>query len=332
MASASASASSASAAASAAPPPIEDLSLLSPAALRAWLAPLSTFLCDCDGVLWRAESGVPGVAHTVAALRARGKRVLFVTNNSTKSRRDYVAKLREAAGIECAAEDIVSSAFAAAEYCRREGVAGKAYVLGGSGLVDELRLAVPGLEVLGPDDFAKEFAFGRLKPEQHLDPGVTAVVIGFDARFSYYKLAMAALYLRYQPGCRFVATNRDAAYPDAHCLVPGGGSLVAALETGAGRAPDVVAGKPSTQMLDLIDGGALDRAGACMVGDRLDTDIVFGNAGGLRATLHVQTGISSLAEAEAARGALRPTNALASFGDLGALLEKADAAAAAALA
>lgn len=304
---------------------IEDLALLSPAQLRAWLAPLSTFLCDCDGVLWRAESGVPGVAHTVAALRARGKRVLFVTNNSTKSRRDYVAKLRSAAGIECAAEDIISSAFAAAEYCRRAGIAKKAYVLGGSGLLDELRLAVPGLEVLGPDDFAKEFAFGRMKPQEHLDPEVQAVVIGFDARFSYYKLVTASMYLRYVPGCRFVATNRDASYPDAHCLVPGGGSLVAALEMGAGRAPDVVAGKPSLQMLDLIDGGALDRASTCMVGDRLDTDIVFGNAGGLRATLLVRTGISSLEEAEAAEGALRPKCVLASFGDLGALIEKADA-------
>jgi phosphoglycolate/pyridoxal phosphate phosphatase family enzyme len=308
--------------------PIEGLASLPPSALLAWLASLSTFLCDCDGVLWRADSGVPGVAHTVAALRARGKRVLFVTNNSTKSRRDYVAKLRSAAGIDCAAEDIVSSAFAAAEYCRREGVSKKAYVLGGSGLVDELRLAVPGLGVLGPDDFAKEFAFGALRPETHLDPDVQAVVIGFDARFSYYKLATAALYLRYQPGCKFVATNRDASYPDAHCLVPGGGSLVAALETGSGRAPDVVAGKPSLQMLDLIDGGALDRARTCMVGDRLDTDIAFGNAGGLRATLLVLTGISSLAEAGTAAGPLRPTCALASFGDLGALIEKAEAAAA----
>ena len=151
-------------------------------------------------------------------------------------------------------------------------------------------------------------------------------MIGFDARFSYYKLATAAMYLRYVPGCRFVATNRDASYPDAHCLVPGGGSLVAALETGSGRAPDVVAGKPSLQMLELIDGGALDRARTCMVGDRLDTDIAFGNGGGLRATLLVLTGISGLAEAEAASGALRPTCALASFGDLGALIEKAEAA------
>jgi histidinol phosphatase-like enzyme len=82
-------------------------------------------------------------------------------------------------------------------------------------------------------------------------------------------------------------------------------------------------------MLDLIDGGALDRARTCMVGDRLDTDIAFGNAGGLRATLLVLTGISSLAEAEVAAGPLlRPTCALASFGDLGALIEKAEAAAA----
>ena len=302
---------------------IARLDRLPPAQLRAWLAGLSTFLCDCDGVLWRGETGVPGVARTVDALRARGKRVLFVTNNSTKSRREYVAKLRKSAGIECAPEDVISSAFAAAAYCAREGLSRKLYVLGGAGLVEELREACPGVEVQGPEDWGREFAFGQLRPAEHLDAGVQAVVIGFDARFCYYKLAIAAMHLRYTPRCRFVATNRDLSYPDAHCFVPGGGSLVEALAAGSGRQPDVVAGKPSLDLLALVDGGRLDRARACMVGDRLDTDILFGNAGGLRATLLVLTGVSSLEEAErAGAGGLRPTCALPSFGDLGELLER----------
>jgi 4-nitrophenyl phosphatase len=84
-----------------------------------------------------------------------------------------------------------------------------------------------------------------------------------------------------------------------------------------------VAGKPSTSLLDIIDAaGGLDRSRACMVGDRLDTDIVFGNAGGLSSTLLVYTGVTHPADVDALppSDARRPTHVLQSFGDLHQLL------------
>lgn len=284
---------------------------------KAFYAGVDTFLCDCDGVLWRGNDGVAGVAETVAAIKASGRRIFFVTNNSTKGRPEYVKKLKQTAGIEADACDIVSSAFAAAEYVKQQGIK-KVYVIGGAGLVEELE-GVAGVTVLGPEDWGKEFEFGVMKPED-LDPEVRAVVIGFDGKFCYYKLARAACYLRYVPGCQFIATNRDASYPDAHIFTPGGGSLVAALVTGSGREPDMVAGKPSATLLDLVEKATgLDRARTVMVGDRLDTDILWGNSGGLSGTLLVMTGVTSedalagLPEGDATR----PTHVVASFGDLG---------------
>jgi phosphoglycolate/pyridoxal phosphate phosphatase family enzyme len=291
-------------------------------ALREWLDGVDTFLVDCDGVLWRATDGVDGVSHTVDMLRAAGKRVYFVTNNSTKSRADYVKKLEATASIHAAPDAIISSAYAAAVYCKAHGITKKVYVVGESGLVEELR-SVAGLEVLGPEDWGKAFEFGTFHPEQ-LDPDVQAVVAGFDGKFCYYKLAKAAAYLRYMPGCKFVATNRDLTYPDKHIVTPGGGTLIACIEAGAGRAPDVVAGKPSAGLLEIVEEATgLDRRRTCMVGDRLDTDILFGNAGGLGSTLLVMTGVTSAAEVDAlpAGDPMRPTHVLDSFGDLHTLMK-----------
>jgi 4-nitrophenyl phosphatase len=306
----------------------QDLARISSEEFKSWIDSLDTFLCDCDGVLWRGDNGIEGVSKTIDALRARRKRVRFVTNNSTKSRKAYVSKLYETAGITCEPEEIISSAYAAAEYCRREGLHKKLYVIGGAGLVQEIQDASPGVEILGPEDWGREFSFGTLDPKNkdHLDPDVQAVVIGFDSKFTYYKLAKAAMHLRYTSGCKFIATNKDKTYPDAFGLVPGGGSIIASLESGSGRQPDVVAGKPSLQLLDLIDDGKLDRSRTCMVGDRLDTDILFGNKGGLRSTLLVLTGISSLDDVNKLNESdpLRPTCYLSSFGELWRLLESID--------
>ena len=141
--------------------------------------------------------------------------------------------------------------------------------------------------------------------------------VGFDGAFNYFKLQRAVSYLRYaSPPIPFIATNRDLTYPDAHQLVPGGGTLVAAVEAGAGRAPDIVAGKPSQGLVALVRSATgLDPARTCMVGDRLDTDIAFGNLGGFR-TLCVLTGIASRESVMAAAQEEAPEFLLDSLGDM----------------
>ena len=245
-----------------------------------------------SGVLWRGGVAIPGASAGIAALRAAGKRVLFVSNNSTKTRAQTVAQLSSVGGIPATLDDVVSSAYAAALYCVSRGFTKKVYVVGQSGLIDELTAA--GLTVLGPEDgvSAPAFTFGQLTPG-HLDPDVQAVVAGFDGHLTYKKMAMAVSHLRYTPGCAFVATNRDATFPDAHMLVPGGGCVIAALVTGSGREPDVVAGKPDPSLLTLLEGACgVVRGRTCMIGDRIDTDIAWGREGGL-STLCVLTGITT---------------------------------------
>lgn len=315
-------------------PSASALRALSPAEGRAWLSALDTWLLDCDGVVWCGSAGVAGASEAVACLAALGKRVFYVSNNSTKSRAEYVHKLASVCGIASSPSQVVTSAVAAAAYCRARGVGaggGKAYVIGQAGLLEEL--AAAGVGVLGPADAGRAFAFGAMAPAQ-LDPAVRAVVVGFDGACCYTKIAAACSYLRYGGAggagadVLFVATNGDLTFPDTHQLVPGGGVLVAAVAAGAGRAPDVVAGKPSLAMLDILAdaladaGGGLDRARTVMVGDRLDTDIMFGAAGGLHSTLLVYTGVTRRGDVEAlpAGDARRPTHELDALGALPALM------------
>lgn len=108
------------------------------------------------------------------------------------------------------------------------------------------------------------------------DPNVKAVVVGIDFSFTYRKLCIASLYL--QNGCTFIASNKDRNSGTGNTLVPGGGSIVTALETASG-VKALVMGKPSKFVMEMIrrDHNVPDGAKILMTGDNLETDIMFGN-------------------------------------------------------
>ncbi|PIA25841.1 hypothetical protein AQUCO_10800057v1 [Aquilegia coerulea] len=237
---------------------------------------VETFIFDCDGVIWKGDSLIDGVPQTLDMLRSKGKRLVFVTNNSTKSRKQYGKKF-ETLGLTVSEEEIFASSFAAAAYLKSIDFPKdkKVYVVGEDGILKELQLA--GIQYLGgPDDGGKNI---ELKPGYLMehDESVGAVVVGFDRYFNYYKIQYATLCIRENPGCLFIATNRDAVthLTDAQEWA-GGGSMVGAISGSTQREPLVV-GKPSTFMMDyLATKFGILKSQICMVGDRLDTDILFG--------------------------------------------------------
>lgn len=90
----------------------------------------------------------------------------------------------------------------------------------------------------------------------------------------------------------------DATYPLAGALFPGTGSLLSVLTFSLGRKPDAVLGKPSQNMLDtILRRFSLNPDKTCMVGDRLDTDILFGKRGGVK-TILVLSGVTGKDEWE----------------------------------
>ncbi|KAL3581730.1 hypothetical protein D5086_016062 [Populus alba] len=246
---------------------------------------VETFIFDCDGVIWKGDKLIDGVPQTLDMLRSRGKRLVFVTNNSTKSRKQYGKKF-ESLGLDVSEEEIFASSFAAAAYLKSIDFPKdkKVYVVGEDGILKELELA--GFQYLGgPEDGGKKI---ELKPGflmEH-DKDVGAVVVGFDRYFNYYKVQYGTLCIRENPGCLFIATNRDAVthLTDAQEWA-GGGSMVGAFVGSTQREPLVV-GKPSTFMMDyLANKFGILKSQICMVGDRLDTDILFGQNGGCKTLL-----------------------------------------------
>jgi glycerol 3-phosphatase-2 len=211
----------------------------------------AVIVCDLDGVMWRGETPIPGAADAVAHLRATGHRVAFLTNNSSNSTAVVVAKLHRM-GVDAETDDVLSSAHAAAALLTADLTPGaRVLVCGGPGVAEAL-VAV-GFEAVAND--------------RELDAPVAAVVCGFHREFDFDRLDRAAAAVR--EGARFVATNADATYPGEHRVLPGAGSIVAAIATASGRTP-VVAGKPEEPTAALVR--ARLGADGIMVGDRPSTD------------------------------------------------------------
>lgn len=236
--------------------------------------------------------------------------MVFVTNNSTKSRDDYVKKL-SGLGISAEANDVFGSSYSSAVYIstilERPADKPKVFVFGEAGIEAELR--GEGVPFVGGTDPSLR---REIKPEDlraladgsALDPEVGVVLVGLDFHLNYLKLATAFQYIR--RGAVFCATNIDSTLPNAGSFFPGAGSVVSSLAHMTGVAP-VSFGKPSSAMMDAIEGKfKLDRARTCMVGDRLNTDIQFGIDGGLGGTLAVLTGVNKKADWEAEGATIVP--------------------------
>lgn len=280
------------------------------------LESVDLFVFDCDGVIWRGDTLIEGVKKTLEALLRLGKRLVFVTNNSTKSRRQYAAKFKDL-GLDFVSEEhIFSSSFAAAAYLKKLGFNKKAYVIGEEGILEELETA--GIASLGgPADAGRvvDLAAGSDALVQ-LDPDVGAVVVGFDRHINYYKLQYATKCLREVPGCLFVATNRDAVtHLTANDEWAGGGSMVAAVEAASQMKP-VLVGKPAQFMTEFLSSEyGVEPSRMCMVGDRLDTDILFGQAGGMQ-TLLVLSGVTQEATLHDKANTIFPDHYALSLGAL----------------
>jgi glycerol-1-phosphatase len=201
---------------------------------------------DCDGVLWLGDEPLPGAADAVARFRAAGLAVGFLTNNSSLPVAGYVEKLGRL-GMEADTSEVLTSALAAADLLAADLAPGsKVLACSGPGVVEALEAR--GFEVVdsGPAD---------------------AVVVGWHRTFDFDRLDRASAAIR--AGARFVATNTDATYPAPDGLLPGNGSLVAAVATAAGRKPEV-AGKPEPPTVELVRARFGHRG--VIAGDRPSTD------------------------------------------------------------
>ena len=235
-----------------------------------WIDSVEAFIIDMDGVLYKGAEAIDGARAFLATLHELSIPFIMATNNATQTQEEFVAKL-DGMGINAEPEQIFTSSLATGDYLRENYAEGsKANVVG----MSALRQAV--------------FGDGHF-----VEAGVDAdvVVSGADFNLVYESLRVACLAIR--SGADYVATNADTTFPTPEGLIPGAGSIVAALVASGGKEP-VVIGKPSPVMVER----GLRHLGTAasltvMLGDRLDTDILAGQRANCRTVL-VTTGISSI--------------------------------------
>ena len=239
-------------------------------------------LLDLDGVVYVGPDAVPHATEALQAAVTAGLRLGYITNNASRTPATVAAHLRDL-GAPAADEDVVNSAQAAASHLAGLLPAGAAVLLVGG---DGLRAALTDVGLRATTDRQE----------------AVAVVQGFSPDLGWAQLAEATHAVR--AGLPWVATNLDATVPTPGGPAPGNGLLVDLVARAAGRAPDVVCGKPERALFDAAVARLQARA-ALVVGDRLDTDLQGARTAGLPGLL-VLTGVTGVAELLAAAPRERP--------------------------
>jgi len=255
-------------------------------------------MLDLDGVVYVGGQAVPGAPDHLAEARREGLRIAFITNNASRAPATVAAHLEEL-GVEASADDVVTSAQAAARLLAdRLGDDAVVACLGTDGLLQALRAV--GLRPVAVDDDAADEA--------------AAIVTGYAPDVRWSQVMRAAVRIR--DGLAWVASNTDLTFPAAYGVAPGHGVQVEMLRRFSGVDP-VVAGKPARPLLDET-ARRVGGSHPLMVGDRLDTDIEGAHNAEVDSLL-VLTGVTGLDDLVGAAPELRPTYLAA---DLAGLFEQ----------
>lgn len=252
---------------------------------------------DLDGTVYRHKDPVPGARETIADLRSRGVDLLFFSNNPTASQTEYAERLADM-DLDASPEEIRSSASVTADYLSEHHANDLTFFVGSSGLraiLEERNLPLT-------DDYEAP------------DMVLASFYRGFD-----YDTMMESMWAL-EGDIPFLGTDPDVTVPvSGGRNVPGSGAILNAIAGVAGREPDRVMGKPSDEAVREASAALGHPPAECLVaGDRLDTDILLGERGGMD-TAVVLSGVTSRADVEAAE--VTPDHVLDSVADLPALLD-----------
>jgi phosphoglycolate/pyridoxal phosphate phosphatase family enzyme len=235
------------------------------------------YIFDLDGTLYLDEQPIPGAPEAVAALRASGARVSFVTNNPLSTTATYARRLT-AIGIPAGADEVTTSVDALIDYLDARHRGRAVLAVAEQVVIESLRTA--GYLVTG-------------EPTQ-----ADVVVVSFDRTFDYAKLHAAYRAVR-ERGAVIVATNPDPYCPTADGGLPDCAAMLAALEACTGVRAEAVVGKPNRQMVEtVLRRVQVDPSRTAVVGDRLMTDVAMGQAAGAAGVL-VLSGATREADIEA---------------------------------
>lgn len=216
------------------------------------IGPLSSkrlFFIDLDGTTYLGNKAINGAREFIARLKAAGKYVHFLSNNSSKSKEEYVIKLKSM-GIETSADEIVLSTDGVIHFLKEAGT--------------------KDIFIVGTDSMKQAFKAAGFNNIESNNPEY--VVLGYDTELTYSKLRQAALLL--QKGVDLIATHCDIVCPTPEGPVPDIGSMLALFKAATGKTPIKIFGKPNPEMIShVIERHRLTTEDVVIIGDRLYTDM-----------------------------------------------------------
>lgn len=250
---------------------------------------------DLDGTVYRGDALLPGVAATVEGLRRAGIRVLFFSNNPTKSREAYAKRL-SGLGVDAGPDDVLSAGTVTTRFLAENHADDAIFLIGSAGLQRQFEAASLDLVADATD--------------------ADVLVVSWDREFGYGD--MLAGYRALEAGATFYGTDQDLLIPTAEGMVPGSGAIVNAVGGIVDRDPAAVLGKPS----EHAQRAAFETLGVpaercVVVGDRLNTDVELGERAGATTVL-VRTGVST--DEDVAASPVRPDHVIDSLADLDAVV------------
>ncbi len=250
--------------------------------------PIRNYLIDMDGVLVSGRTMIPGAYEFIERLKARGATYRLLTNNPLFTPSDLSRRL-QTIGLDIPAECIFTSALATARFLHWQKPAGRAYVIGESGLTQAIR------------DIG--YTITDIEPDY--------VVLGETHSYNIKPITHAVRLI--MGGAHFIATNPDPTGPTAEGLVPACGAMAALIERASGKSPYFV-GKPNPLMIrTALNYAGVHSENTVMIGDRMDTDILTGVASGMD-TILVLTGVTR--REEVTRYPYQPTRIVESVADI----------------
>lgn len=256
---------------------------------------IDCFVFDLDGTIYIDRTLIDGAKETIDCLREKGKKVIFLTNNSSVSAKYYVKKINDI-GIYCDEKEVYTS---------------------GNATVRFLKLNYPNQSVylVGTKELGKEFVEGGIKLTEEC-PDV--VCLAYDKELTYQKLVLLTRYLHM--GAKFIATHPDINCPAKPFYEPDVGAMLEMIEKSTGRRPEAICGKPYRPIAEGVsEACGLPLEKIAMVGDRMYTDIRFGLLNGMLSVL-VLTGETTKEDLE--KSDIIPDVVLNSVADIKTALEK----------
>ena len=255
------------------------------------------YIFDMDGTIYLGNRVFPYAIRFIKNLRKSGKKVLFFTNNASRSPSVYLEKLTRM-GFEPTADEIMTSGDVTIEFLKRHRAGKTVYLLGTPDLENNFR--ENGIDLLSGKEVSADI-----------------VITSFDTTLTYEKLDNACRLIR--NGAEYLSTHPDFNCPTETGFMPDSGAIAALVTASTGKVPTYL-GKPYKETVDMIcEATGFDRSEMCIFGDRLYTDIAIGKRHGVTAVL-VLSGETTVEDVEAATDADKPDFLYDSLDDVDQLM------------